>query len=217
MLSRSGRPFAQAVFGPIAKVFVKAGISADAVTITGTVLGVALALWLFPTDHLSAGAISIGVLVIFDSLDGQIARLTGTSSSWGAFLDSTLDRVSDAAIFSGLLIWAYLWADPSVRVWIMAGLLCALVSGAIVPYARARAEGLGMTAAVGIAERADRLLIILVSALLVGMEISDWILLIAAWYLAIAGFITVIQRMVVVYHQSHSLKERKKQEGKQDA
>lgn len=204
MLSRSGRPFAQTVFGPIAKLFVKAGISADAVTITGTVMGVALALWLFPTDHLTAGALSIGGLVIFDSLDGQIARLTGTSSSWGAFLDSTLDRVSDAAIFSGLLVWAYRWAESPVRVWIMLGLLAALVTGMIVPYARARAEGLGMNAAVGIAERADRLLIILVAALLVGMEISDWILLFASWYLAVAGFITVIQRTRVVYRQAHA-------------
>lgn len=204
MLSRSGRPFAQRVFGPIARRFVAWGISADAVTITGTVLGVALALTLYPLNHLVIGSLLIGVLVIFDSLDGQIARLTGTSSAWGAFLDSTLDRVSDAAIFVGLLVWAYRFADPGyVYMLTLSGLLAALVFGSVVPYARARAEGLGMTAAVGIAERADRLVIILVAAFLTGLGVSQWLLVVAVWYLAIAGFVTVIQRMATVYKQSH--------------
>ena len=195
MLSRSGRPFVQAVFGPVAKLFVRIGVSADAVTITGTVAGVALALWLFPTDHLTAGALSLGALVLFDSLDGQIARLTGTSSRWGAFLDSTLDRISDAAIFVGLLAWADAHA------------LGALVTGSVVPYARARAEGLGMTANVGIAERADRLVVILFSALFVGMELGDVILVVAVWYLFLAGLVTTVQRMVVVRRQATAPEE----------
>ena len=143
MLSRSGRPFVQAVFGPVAKLFVRIGVSADAVTITGTVAGVALALWLFPTDHLTAGALSLG----------------------------------------------------------------ALVTGSVVPYARARAEGLGMTANVGIAERADRLVVILFSALFVGMELGDVILVVAVWYLFLAGLVTTVQRMVVVRRQATAPEE----------
>ncbi len=207
MLSRTGRPLAQVIFGPIAKACVKAHISADTITIVGTLAGVVAALTLLPFDHLTAGALTIAVLVIFDNLDGQIARLTGTSSTWGAFLDSTLDRVSDGAIMSGILIWAYLWADPRYQGWILIGGLGALVFGSVVPYARARAEGLGMSASVGLAERADRLVISLVATLLVGMELGDWIMAVAVWILFIAAFVTVIQRMIFVRGQAFTAGE----------
>ena len=202
MLSRSGRPLAQVIFGPIAKACVKAHISADTITIVGTLAGVVAALTLLPFDHLTAGALTITVLVIFDNLDGQIARLTGTSSKWGAFLDSTLDRVSDGAIMSGILIWAYLWCDPSYQAWTLVGGLGALVFGSVVPYARARAEGLGMSASVGLAERADRLVISLAATLLVGMELGDWIMAVAVWILFVAAVITVVQRMLYVRGQA---------------
>ncbi len=186
---------------------MKAHISADTVTIVGTIAGVVAALTLLPFDHLTVGAIIIAVLVIFDNLDGQIARLTGTASKWGAFLDSTLDRVSDGAIMSGILIWAYLWADPSIKMWILIGGLGALVFGSVVPYARARAEGLGMTASVGIAERADRLVVQLVATLLVGIELGDWGMAVAVWCLLIAALITVVQRMRYVRGQAFAGKE----------
>ncbi len=202
MLSRSGRPLAHVLFGPIARICVRAHISADTITITGTVAGVIASLTLLPFDHLTAGALTITALVIFDNLDGQIARLTGTSSLWGAFLDSTLDRISDAAIFCGLLIWAYRCADPRYQVWILVGGLAALVFGSVVPYARARAEGLGMTANVGLAERADRLVVVLVATFLVGVELGDWIMAGALWLLALSAFVTVIQRMVYVKKQA---------------
>ncbi len=207
MLSRTGRPLAQVIFGPIARACVKAHISADTVTIVGTIAGVVAALTLLPLDHLTAGALIVAVLVIFDNLDGQIARLTGTASKWGAFLDSTLDRVSDGAIMSGILIWAHLWADPGYKAWILIGGLGALVFGSVVPYARARAEGLGMTASVGIAERADRLFVQLVATLLVGMELGDWIMAVAMWFLFVAAFITVIQRMLYVRAQARAGEE----------
>lgn len=207
MLSRTGRPLAQVIFGPIAKACVKAHISADTITIVGTLAGVVAALTLLPFDHLTAGALTIAVLVIFDNLDGQIARLTGTSSTWGAFLDSTLDRVSDGAIMSGILIWAYLWADPRYQGWILIGGLGALVFGSVVPYARARAEGLGMSASVGLAERADRLVISLLATLLVGMELGDWIMAVAVWILFIAAVVTVIQRMIFVRGQAFAAGE----------
>lgn len=202
MLSRTGRPLARKLFGPIAKVAVKAGISADAITIAGTVATCALSLSLVPAGWLALGAILIAVVVIFDNLDGQVARLTGAESKWGAFLDSTLDRVADAAIFSGVLVWAYLHGDGALRPWLMAMALGSLVFGSIVPYARARAEGLGMQAAVGIAERADRLAIILVAMLITGLGASQWIMLVALAYLTVAAFVTVIQRMYVVYMQA---------------
>mgnify|MGYP001642090348 FL=1 len=184
------------------------GVSADAVTLTGTVLGVALSLTLLPTNRLVVGSLSLGGLALFDSIDGQIARLTNTSSKWGAFLDSTLDRITDVAIFSGLLAWAYLHGESgAMRTFLMIGLLAAMGTGSVVPYARARAEGLGMTASVGIAERADRLVIILFSALFVGLGLPQWILLASAWYLTAAGLVTVVQRMAVVYRQARETAE----------
>ena len=202
MLSRSGRPLAQALFGPIARLFVKIGISADAVTIIGTIASCGIALWLIPTDHLAIAPWAIFAVVIFDNLDGQIARLTGTESKWGAFLDSTMDRFADGAIFLGVAIWATLHADEAYSDWIALGAVVALLMGAVVPYARARAESLGYTASVGIAERADRLTVILLAVFFVGLEWGDWWLIVGTWLLVVASFFTVIQRMSTVYKQS---------------
>ncbi|MEZ7898950.1 MAG: CDP-alcohol phosphatidyltransferase family protein [Flaviflexus sp.] len=202
MLSRSGRPLFQVLFGPVARLFVRMGISADAVTITGTILSCAIALWLIPTDHLTVAAWAIFAVVIFDNLDGQIARLTGTSSKWGAFLDSTMDRFADGAIFLAVAIWSILHADESLANWTALGAVVALLMGAIVPYAKARAEAVGYTANIGIAERADRLTVILVGVFFVGLEWGDWWLTVATWVLAVLGFFTVIQRMATMYKQA---------------
>ncbi|MDR6938724.1 phosphatidylinositol phosphate synthase [Arcanobacterium hippocoleae] len=201
MLSKTGRPFAQKFFGPFAKLFVKAGISANVVTVVGTVLSCTIVLTLIPRNQLIAGSLLTTVAILFDSLDGQIARLTGTTSEWGAFLDSTLDRIADAAVFVSVILWGYFWAAHPEREWVMLGALMALVFGSVVPYARARAEAIGKTAAVGIAERTDRLVFVGVCALLVGLGASVWVLVAGLWLLAFAALVTVIQRMYVVFQQ----------------
>src|SRR5690606_25146364 len=104
--STNARGFAQAVFGPAARLLVRLGVSPDTVTVAGTVLTSTTALTLLPTGHLTVGALVLGVLVLFDNLDGQMARLTGTESRWGAFLDSTMDRLADAAIFAAVAVWS---------------------------------------------------------------------------------------------------------------
>ncbi|MBP3223165.1 MAG: CDP-alcohol phosphatidyltransferase family protein [Actinomycetaceae bacterium] len=212
MLSSKGRPLAQRVFGPLARLCVKWNISADAITISGTVLSVVLSLWLIPTQHFIIGSLLISFVVIFDNLDGQIARLNGSPTKWGAFLDSTLDRISDAAIFLSVLIWFYIHADGVLQAWGLITGISALIFGSVVPYARARAEGLGMRADVGIAERADRLVIILAAIFLSGISHYMWIFVIAFIYLTIAAFITVVQRMYVVYKQAHSTKRHRTQQ-----
>nr|WP_206515541.1 CDP-alcohol phosphatidyltransferase family protein [Georgenia faecalis] len=197
-MSTSGRGFATAVFGPVARLLVRAGVSPDAVTVTGTVAVTAVALWLLPAGHFVVAPLVIAVLVLADSIDGQMARLTGRSTPWGAFLDSTLDRVSDAAIFAGLVLWA-VRADDDVTV---ALALACLVLGSLVPYARARAESLGMSATGGIAERADRLFVVLAAVLAVGLGLPAWVLTVALGLLALASLWTVGQRMAAVYRQS---------------
>jgi len=145
------------------------------------------------------GAVVITVFVFSDMLDGQMARESGQSTSWGAFLDSTLDRIGDAAIFGGLVMY-YVGPGES-DVWAGFALYC-LVMGSVTSYARARAESLGMEAKVGIAERSDRLVVILVAtgmSVILGLPVLVPIALVT---LAVASSITVVQRVLAVRGQA---------------
>ena len=187
---------------PLADALLRAGVSPDAVTITGTLVVVVTALWAFPTGHLLLGAVLIGVFTLTDSIDGVMARRSGRSGPWGAFLDSTLDRFGDGAIFAGLVLWYT--GDGDSRVTAVLALAC-LVLGSIVPYARARAEGLGMTAAVGVAERADRLFVALLAAALVGAGLPDVVMTVALALLTVGSAVTIGQRAATVRRQSREL------------
>ena len=189
------------LFTPVADVLLGWGVSPDAVTIVGTFGVTVAALWLFPLGHLLAGTLVITVFVFSDSLDGMMARRSGRASSWGAFLDSTLDRVADAGVFGGLTLYFVLRTTDHLG----AGLAMAcLALGALVPYARARAESLGMTASVGIAERADRLVAALVAAFLVGLGLPRGVLVVVLGVLAVASAVTVVQRILTVRRQAMS-------------
>ncbi len=198
MLSTKGRVVTNAIFGPVARVLVRAGVSPDAVTVTGTVLSVGLALWLLPAGQFVIGPFAIAAVVLIDSVDGLMARIRGQSTRWGAFLDSTLDRLSDAAIFTGLTLWAVHNDDP----WVLGTALACLVLGSVVPYARARAEGLGLQASGGIAERADRLFLTLAAILAVGLGAPPAVLAGALGLLAVASLYTIGQRMTAVHRQT---------------
>ncbi len=193
------------LFTPVAKVLLRWGVSPDVVTIAGTLGVVVGALWLFPTGHLFAATMVIMVFAFSDVLDGTMARQSGRSGPWGAFLDSTLDRIADAAIFVGLALYFvrgdHFDIDSDLAVAGIAAALGCLALGGVVPYARARAEGLGMTAQVGIAERADRLVAALVAAGLVGLGVPVIVLVVVLGLLAVASAITVVQRMVTVKRQ----------------
>ena len=131
--------------------------------------------------------------VVTDMLDGMLARVKGTSGAWGAFLDSTLDRISDAAVFAGLTIWLVRTRQDTLAV---VALFC-LVMGMMVSYAKARAEGLGIPCNVGIAERTERLLITLVAAGLTGLGVP-YVLAIGFWALAVLSLVTFGQRVDAV-------------------
>lgn len=199
MLNRYARAFFTKVFTPVAKLFLKLGISPDIVTIVGT-LGVCFgALAFYPRHEFFVGTLVITAFVFSDTIDGVMARMSGRSGKWGAYLDSTLDRMGDAAIFGGLVLW-YAGGGDDV---IMAGLaLACLILGSVVSYAKARAEGLGMTANVGIAERADRLVAVLVTTGLVGLGLPEEVLMVVLFLLALASLVTIIQRMWAVRVQA---------------
>lgn len=191
-------------FTPIARALLRAGVSPDAVTVAGTLVVVVTALWAFPTGHLLLGTLVIAVFVLTDSLDGVMARQAGRSGPWGAFLDSTLDRFGDGAIFAGLVLWFTAGGDD--RLSAVLALAC-LVLGSIVPYARARAEGLGMTASGGIAERADRLALVLVATFAVGVGAPTVVLTVVLALLALASAVTIVQRMSKVHAQAMRVTE----------
>ena len=187
------------MFAPLARWLLRIGVSPDAVTIGGTLGVVVAALWLFPLGYLFAGTMVCWFFAMSDAIDGLMARMSGRTGPWGAFLDSTLDRVADAAIFAGIVLW--LAGRGEDQLGAVLGLVC-LILGSIVPYTRARAEGLGMTANVGIAERADRLTAVLTAAGLVGLGVTPVLLTVVLGVLAVASVVTVVQRMATVRRQS---------------
>lgn len=198
MLNRYARAAVTRILTPVARLLLRLGISPDVVTILGT-LGVCLgALVFFPRGQLLVGVLVITAFVFSDTIDGIMARELGHSSKWGAFLDSTLDRIGDAAIFSGLTIWYFQGGDDRLKAWLA---LACLVLGSVVSYARARAEGLGMRADVGIAERADRLVATLVTTGLVGLGLPEIVLTVVLGLLAVASFVTILQRVLLVRRQ----------------
>jgi len=203
MLNRYARAFFTKLLTPVAAVLIRLGISPDVVTIIGT-LGVCFgALAFYPRGELLVGTLVITAFVFSDTLDGIMARRIGRSGKWGAYLDSTLDRVGDAAIFGGLVLW---FAGDGDNAYMAALALACLILGSVVSYAKARAEGLGMTANVGIAERADRLVVVLVATGFTGLLDLPWVFLgVVLALLALASLVTVVQRMLEVRRQALDL------------
>ena len=199
MLNKYARALFTRIFTPVARLLLSFGVSPDVVTIVGTV-GVAVgALAFYPRHEFFWGTVVVAVFVFSDTVDGVMARMSGRSGNWGAYLDSTLDRVGDSAIFGGLV----LWYAGSGHDFLMAGhALACLILGSVVSDAKARAEGLGMTANVGIAERADRLVAVLVTTGLVGLGLPEVVLTIVLALLAVASLVTVVQRVLTVRKQA---------------
>jgi CDP-diacylglycerol--glycerol-3-phosphate 3-phosphatidyltransferase len=189
------------VFTPLARLLLALRVSPDAVTIAGTLIVSTISLTLFPLGYTLVGGLLVGFFVLFDSLDGVMARMSGRSGPWGAFLDSTLDRVADGAVFGGIMLWFVLHPDEHNGLWGIAVALACLVLGSVVPYARARAESVGATAQVGIAERADRLLLALVPFTFIQVGLPVVVLEVVLTLLALASLVTVFQRMATVRAQ----------------
>jgi len=195
----AARKVAAVIIDPPAKLLVRMKVSPDAVTLTGTIGGSLSMLILIPQGEF-IWAFVLGVFFgMSDLLDGTMARMTGKSGPWGNFLDATLDRITDGAVFAALVLWGM----SQDNYWIVGGALLALVSGQVVSYAKARAEAVGATANVGIAERAERLILTGIAVLLTGLGVP-YVLAIALWIIGIAGVVTVFQRMIEVRRQLRS-------------
>ena len=197
MLNGVRAPLARAL-APLGVALARAGVSPDVVTIIGTLGVSAGALGCYPRGNFVGGTLIITFFVFADMLDGALARARGGGSRWGAFLDSSLDRVGDAAIFSGLALYYAGRGDDNL---LTAVAVYCLVAGMLTSYVRARAEGLGLRADVGIAERSERLIVILVATGLSGLLDYPPLLAGALWLLAAASTVTVVQRFVAVHRQ----------------
>jgi CDP-diacylglycerol---glycerol-3-phosphate 3-phosphatidyltransferase len=196
LLSREG---VARVTTPVARAFLHAGLTADSVTIIATAAAVLGALTLFPSGRLFAGTLVITFFVMFDMVDGAMARESGGGTRFGAVLDATCDRISDGAVFCGLAWWAAFGLhSPSL---VVATLIC-LVTSQVISYIKARAEASGLRGDGGFIERPERLIIVLVGAGLSGLPVFPlpWALDVAMWLLAAASMITCAQRLHTVRH-----------------
>lgn len=203
MLERFKEFWGGTVLHPFVRLFIRLGISPDAVTLVGTIGVVVGALAFFPRGELLYGVLFITAFVFSDLIDGRMARELGRQSKFGAFWDSTLDRIGDGAIFGGLaLYFAGTGPDQGDSYLYLCVTLWCLVMGSVTSYARARAESLGMDAKGGIAERADRLVSILVMTGLAGIFDLPILMYVTLWVLAVASTYTVIFRVLKVRRQA---------------
>jgi CDP-diacylglycerol--glycerol-3-phosphate 3-phosphatidyltransferase len=181
---------------PPARLLLRIGVTPDMVTVVGALGSSLTALILVPRGEFLLAVAILALLTVSDLLDGTMARIRGTAGPWGNFLDSTLDRVTDAALFSALLWWAVL-NDDQISAW--AAAVC-VAAGVAISYSKARAESLGATADGGIMERAERLIVAAVAGLLTGFGV-DWAMPVLLSLLAVLSVVTVLQRFATVRRQ----------------
>ncbi|KAA0112389.1 phosphatidylinositol phosphate synthase [Mycolicibacterium sp. P1-5] len=179
---------------PVAKAALKVGLTPDMVTIIGTAGSVLAALIMFPIGQLWWGSVAVFVFVLADMLDGAMARQRGGGTRFGAVLDATCDRISDGAIFCGLLWWVVFSMHSSSLA--VATMIC-LVTSQVISYVKARAEASGLEGGGGLIERPERLIIALVGAGFSDLPFFPMpvVLPIAMWLLAVTSLVTVGQRV----------------------
>lgn len=178
---------------PVGAGLVRLGLSPNVVTVLGTSASVASALWFFPRGRLFLGTVVVAVFLLFDVLDGAMARAGGKASTFGGVLDASCDRIADGALFGSLVWWA-LVVDGDRP--LGAGLLLCLVCAQVISYVKARAEANGLRANGGLAERAERFLFVLIGTGLHGLGVP-YVLDIAVWALAVLSIVTVVQRLAI--------------------
>ena len=192
MLSVHGRKPAAVVVVPVAKLFLKMGLTPNAVTVVGTIVTIAISVILIPFDHLFAAAILSGLFSAFDMLDGTMARLTTGGSKFGATLDASCDRITDGALFAAIAYWmVYIDNAHPLN---FAACMIVLVSSQVISYVKARGEASGFKMVGGLVERPERLILGLGGVGLEGLGVP-YALEIALWLLAVGSVFTIYQRM----------------------
>ena len=198
MLSVHGRKPAAVVVEPIAKAFLKLGLTPNVVTVVGTIVTIAISVILIPTGHLFFAAVLSGLFAAFDMLDGTMARLSGKATAFGATLDASCDRITDGALFSAIAWWL-IYSSDSSRITVIACFVT-LVCSQVISYIKARGEASGFKMVGGLIERPERLILALGGIGLEGLGVPHAIE-VALWILAVGSVFTVCQRMVIAARQ----------------
>lgn len=192
MLSVHGRKPAAVVVVPVAKLFLKMGLTPNVVTVVGTIVTIAISVILIPLDHLFAAALLSGLFAAFDMLDGTMARLTTGGSKFGATLDASCDRITDGALFAAIAYWM-VYVDNAHPL-NFAACMVVLVSSQVISYVKARGEASGFKMVGGLVERPERLILGLGGVGLEGLGVP-YALEVALWLLAMGSAFTIYQRM----------------------
>ena len=199
MISGALKPTVTRLINPVARLALRIGLTPNSVTVLGAIGLVSSAMYFYINESYFVGTLVITVFALSDLFDGAMARISEQGSSlWGGFLDSTIDRITDSAIIIAILI-PLISADDSLA---LVGLMT-LVTGLLIPYIRAKAESFSIQCSVGIAERTERLIILLTAIGLHGLGVP-YALAMGLWLLATLGVITVFQRIRTVYIGLHS-------------
>jgi CDP-diacylglycerol--glycerol-3-phosphate 3-phosphatidyltransferase len=189
------RNLAYRITSPIVGILSKSGITPNALTLTNLALNI-VAAYVIATGHFLLGGVLILGSGLFDLLDGALARFSKQTTKFGAVLDSTVDRISEAATLCGLLIWYVPQEGATLEIVLV---LAVLIGSFLVSYIRARAEGLGWQCQIGLFTRAERVIVLAIGLLLSRVFIHS--VFVALCVLAVFVFITVVQRLVYVWKQ----------------
>lgn len=200
MLNILARASVSRVTDPIGARLVEAGLSPNAVTVVGTVGTVVSAVVFFSLNMLFVGSVVVTVFVLFDLLDGAMARTSGQVTPFGTVLDASCDRIADGAVYGSIAWWALVVAHD--RFTGAAAMVC-LVAALVISYVKARAEAEGLKCDGGLVERAERLIIALVGTGLYGLGVP-YAATVGMTVLAVLAVITVGQRLVAVYRSAQS-------------
>ena len=185
------------VVEPAISILARNNVSPNTITTVGTLLTIAAAV-VYATGHIMSAGWLMSVTAVFDVIDGQVARRTGRCTVFGAFYDSTLDRVADGALMAGLTVF-YMTSPVHHNIYMVVVCLVGIVGTFLVSYTRARAESLGIDAKVGVMQRPERIVLLSAPQALFGLFWNGWVLMAIIILLSVTSWITAVQRIAFVY------------------
>ena len=189
--------------GPVVDFLIERGVSPNAITTFGTVATI-IGGGIYARGHIHLAGWVVGLSAICDMIDGEVARRSGRSSVFGAFYDSTLDRVADGAILGGLALFfarngVHHYIPDYMSTPMVSVILLGILGSFLTSYTRARAEGLGIDASVGMLQRPERIVLLSAPQAFFGLAMGGWVLMAICVVLTVTAWITVIQRVLYVY------------------
>lgn len=191
---------------PIIAWFVRHDVSPNLITTVGTACACVVGV-LFATGWFSVGGWTLGILAFFDVVDGAVARRTGRATTFGSFYDSTLDRIADAFLFGGFVVFYALHDVPRQAAMVLIAVV-ALVATQLTSYTRSRAELVGVDMkGVGWMERPERITLLAAPQAFFGRSFDGWILDAVVTLLAVTAVVTVVQRILHVFRATAVARE----------